>query len=72
MLTAMYRTIATEIAKHVGLVENVISASSLKLLIRSNPIEAAEAVDEQRFAEVYPEEKYTIVKSFQPQNALLA
>jgi H+-transporting ATPase len=66
MLTGDALPIAREIAKDVGLGENVISASDLKALIKENPIEATEAAEEtDGFAEIYPEDKYTIVKSFQ-------
>jgi H+-transporting ATPase len=66
MLTGDALPIAKEIAKNVGLGENVISASDLKALIKENPIEATEAAEENDgFAEIYPEDKYTIVKSLQ-------
>lgn len=66
MLTGDALPIAKEIAKNVGLGENVINASELKTRIQEDPIKAgeeAEATD--GFAEVYPEDKYTIVKSLQ-------
>lgn len=66
MLTGDALPIAKEIASEVGLSENVISASALKALIKENPIEAAEAAEKNDgYAEVYPEDKYTIVKSLQ-------
>jgi H+-transporting ATPase len=66
MLTGDALPIAREIAKDVGLGENVISASDLKALIKENPIEATEAAEKtDGFAEIYPEDKYTIVKSLQ-------
>jgi H+-transporting ATPase len=66
MLTGDALPIAKEIAKDVGLGENVIKASDLKGLISENAIEAAQAAEKSGgFAEIYPEDKYTIVKSLQ-------
>jgi len=66
MLTGDALPVAREIAREVGLGENIIGASDLKALIKANPIEAAEAAERSvGFAEVYPEDKYTIVKSLQ-------
>ncbi len=66
MLTGDALPIAREIAKDIGLGENVIKASDLKGLISENAIEAAQAAEKSDgFAEIYPEDKYTIVKSLQ-------
>jgi H+-transporting ATPase len=66
MLTGDALPIAREIAKEVGLGENVIRVSDLNELIKENPIEAGEAAEKTTgFAEIYPEDKYTIVKSLQ-------
>jgi len=66
MLTGDALPIAKEIAKDVGLGENVIKASDLKGLISENVIEAAQTAEKSGgFAEIYPEDKYTIVKSLQ-------
>jgi H+-transporting ATPase len=66
MLTGDALPIAREIAKDIGLGEDVIKASDLKGLISENPIEAAQTVEKSDgFAEIYPEDKYTIVKSLQ-------
>lgn len=66
MLTGDALPIAREIAKDIGLGENVIKASDLKGLISENAIEAAQAAEKSDgFAEVYPEDKYAIVKSLQ-------
>jgi len=68
MLTGDALPIAKEIAKDVGLRENIIRISDLKEFINDNPIGAVEEVEESDgFAEVYPEDKYTIVKSLQAQ-----
>ena len=68
MLTGDALPIAKEIAKDVGLGENVIKASDLKGLINENAIEAAQTAEKSGgFAEIYPEDKYTIVKSLQVQ-----
>jgi H+-transporting ATPase len=66
MLTGDALPIAKETAANIGLGENVISASTLKDLIKENSLEAAEAAEKSAgFAEIYPEDKYTIVKSLQ-------
>ena len=66
MLTGDALPIAKEIAKDAGLGENVIKASDLKGLINEDAIEAAQAAEKSDgFAEIYPEDKYTIVKSLQ-------
>jgi H+-transporting ATPase len=66
MLTGDALPIAREIASNVGLGQNVTKAAELKEFIRENSIQAAEAADKSDgFAEIYPEDKYTIVKSLQ-------
>jgi H+-transporting ATPase len=66
MLTGDALPIAKEIAKDVGLGENVMKATHLEQLKRESPLEAAEAAEKSSgFAEIYPEGKYTIVKSLQ-------
>jgi len=66
MLTGDTLPIAREIAKDVDLGENVIRISDLKELIKKNPVKAAEEAEKSDgFAEIYPEDKYTIVKSLQ-------
>ena len=66
MLTGDALPIAKEIAADVGLGDNIIRAADLKEFIKENAIEAAEAADKSDgFAEIYPEDKYTIVKSLQ-------
>ena len=66
MLTGDALPIAREIAADVGLGDNVIRAADLKELIKENAIDAAQAADKSDgFAEIYPEDKYTIVRSLQ-------
>jgi len=66
MLTGDALPIAKEIAKDVGLGENVIKAADLKEFLKESPIKAAEEADRSNgFAEIYPEDKYLIVKSLQ-------
>jgi H+-transporting ATPase len=66
MLTGDALPIAKEIAKDVGLGENVMKASHLEQLKKESPLEAADAAEKTSgFAEIYPEGKYTIVKSLQ-------
>jgi H+-transporting ATPase len=66
MLTGDALPIATEIAEDVALGKNIIKASDLKGFMKENPIKAAEVAEtSDGFAEIYPEDKYTIVKSLQ-------
>jgi H+-transporting ATPase len=66
MLTGDALPIAKEIAKDVGLGENVMRASDLAQIKKDSPLDAAEAAEKSSgFAEIYPEGKYTIVKSLQ-------
>jgi H+-transporting ATPase len=66
VLTGDALAIAREIATDVGLGDRIIRAADLKERIKENVIEAAEAADQSAgFAEVYPEDKYAIVKSLQ-------
>ena len=66
MLTGDALPIATEIAEDVGLGENVIKSGDLKECIKEDVLEAQEAAEKSDvFAEVFPEDKYTIVKSLQ-------
>jgi H+-transporting ATPase len=66
MLTGDALPIAREIAKDVELGENITKASDLKGFIKENPIKAVEVAEKSDgFAEIYPEDKYTIVRSLQ-------
>jgi H+-transporting ATPase len=66
MLTGDALPIAKEIAKDVGLGENVIRVADLKEFVKEDPIKATEAAEKSDgFAEIFPEDKYTIVKSLQ-------
>ena len=66
MLTGDASPIAREIAKSVGLGENIVKASDLETLIKENPVKAAEVAEKSEgIAEIYPEDKYAIVKSLQ-------
>jgi H+-transporting ATPase len=66
MLTGDALPIAKEIAEDIGLGENVMKAADLKACIKEDAMEAQEAAEKSDvFAEVFPEDKYTIVKSLQ-------
>jgi H+-transporting ATPase len=66
MLTGDALPIAKEIAKDIGLGENVMKAGDLKERIKEDVLEAQEVAEKSDvFAEVFPEDKYTIVKSLQ-------
>ena len=66
MLTGDALPIAKEIARVVGIGDRIVKASELKALATTDQAKAAELVEESDgFAEVYPEDKYLIVKNFQ-------
>jgi len=66
MMTGDALPIAKEVAKEVGLGEHVIKAAELKALMENDLRRAGEiAENSDGFAEVYPEDKYVIVKSLQ-------
>ncbi|MCW4046322.1 MAG: plasma-membrane proton-efflux P-type ATPase [Candidatus Bathyarchaeota archaeon] len=66
MLTGDALPIAKEISKGIDLGENVIRAADLKECNKEDAMEAqGEAEKSEVFAEVYPEDKYAIVKSLQ-------
>ncbi len=66
MLTGDALPIAREIAAAVGLGPNLSRASDLEHLASQDPSKAAEIAEKSDgFAEIYPEGKYTVVKSLQ-------
>jgi len=66
MLTGDALPIAREVAKEVGLGENVSRVAELEELAKENAAQAAEVAERSDgFAEIYPEGKYTVVKSLQ-------
>jgi H+-transporting ATPase len=65
MLTGDALPIAREISNQVGLGNSLVSASDLKKEVEQPPRAAEVAEKSSGFAEVYPEDKYLIVKSFQ-------
>ncbi|MGA9347986.1 MAG: plasma-membrane proton-efflux P-type ATPase [Anaerolineae bacterium] len=66
MLTGDALPIAKEVAKEVGLGENVSRVAELEELAKENAVQAAEVAERSDgFAEIYPEGKYTVVKSLQ-------
>jgi len=66
MLTGDALPVAKEMAKEVGLGENVDRISELEELAKENAAQAAEVAERSAgFAEIYPEGKYTVVKSLQ-------
>lgn len=72
MLTGDAVPIAKEIAKEIGLGDKIVSSSKIKDLKTENPIEAANTAEESDvFAEVYPEDKYIIVKSLQAKEHII-
>ncbi|MBO3808817.1 MAG: HAD-IC family P-type ATPase [Candidatus Brockarchaeota archaeon] len=66
MMTGDALPIAKETAKEIGLGNNVVKASELKELMKDDQSKAGEIAEgSSGFAEVYPEDKYVIVKSLQ-------
>jgi H+-transporting ATPase len=66
ILTGDALPIAKEIATDVGLGANIIRAADLKECLKENAVKATEAaVNSDGFAEIFPEDKYAIVKSLQ-------
>jgi H+-transporting ATPase len=66
MLTGDALPIAKETAKNVGLGERIILVSNLKAAIKKDVLFVGEEVQRSDgFAEVYPEDKYAIVKNLQ-------
>ena len=66
MLTGDAVAIAKEVAAEIGLGERIIRASDLKKFVEENAIEAAQTAEKSDgFAEIYPEDKYAIVRSLQ-------
>jgi H+-transporting ATPase len=66
MLTGDALPIAMEIGKALGIGEHISRMSDLKDLLKADPVAALRQVEQSDgFAEVYPEDKYTIVRSLQ-------
>jgi H+-transporting ATPase len=66
MLTGDALPIARDVARGVGLGENVSRVSELEEMGKKDPALAAEAAEKSDgFAEIYPEGKYVVVKSLQ-------
>ncbi|MGI0046003.1 MAG: plasma-membrane proton-efflux P-type ATPase [Nitrosotalea sp.] len=66
MLTGDSLPIAREIAEQIRLGETITNMSSLNQLLNSNPEKASESIEKSDgFAEIYPEDKYRIVKNLQ-------
>ena len=66
MLTGDALPIAKEIARAVGIGDRIVKSTELKELAKSDSAKAAELAEKSNgFAEVYPKDKYLIVKNFQ-------
>jgi len=66
MLTGDAEPIAKEISKEIGLGERVVTGSKPKELKVKDPVTAANIAEESDiFAEIYLEDKYTVVKGLQ-------
>lgn len=63
MITGDNIVIAKEVAKQVGLRDRILPANEFKHMMSEEVVEALEDVD--GLAEVYPEDKYHVVKSLQ-------
>ena len=72
MLTGDALPIARETARQVGLSDAITTASDFKKMIKEKPDKASEiAWESDGFAEIYPEDKYLIVKSLQKKNHIV-
>ena len=72
MLTGDALPIAKEIADKVGIEKNIVKAPDLKKYAKENLIKAAEIAEKSDgFAEIYPEDKYIIVKSLQSKSHIV-
>jgi H+-transporting ATPase len=73
MLTGDALPIAKETAKNVGLGERIVRVSSLKVNSKKDScfVEMGMIQESDGFAEVYPEDKYTIVKSLQDSGCIV-
>ncbi|MEM0128243.1 MAG: plasma-membrane proton-efflux P-type ATPase [Thermoplasmatales archaeon] len=66
MLTGDAEAIAREISRTIGLGDKTVTGATIKELKNKDPVRGANMVEESSvFAEIYPEDKYTIVKSLQ-------
>ncbi|MGZ8839835.1 MAG: plasma-membrane proton-efflux P-type ATPase, partial [Candidatus Aminicenantales bacterium] len=66
MLTGDALPIAMEIARDLGIGQGISRMSDLKDLLKTDPAAALRQMEKSAgFAEVYPEDKYTIVRSLQ-------
>ncbi|OPY25323.1 MAG: Copper-exporting P-type ATPase B [Methanocella sp. PtaU1.Bin125] len=66
MLTGDALPVATEVAKEIGLGAEIVRMGDLKKLRASSPEKAEEIIARSNgFAEIYPEDKYLIVKDLQ-------
>lgn len=72
MLTGDALPIAREIANKVGIGENIVKAPDLKKYAKENLTKASEIAEKSDgFAEIYPEDKYIIVKSLQSKSHIV-
>lgn len=72
MLTGDALTIAKEIANKVGIGDNIVKAPDMKKYAKENLTKASEIAEKSDgFAEIYPEDKYIIVKSLQSKNHIV-
>lgn len=69
MLTGDALPIAVQTATEVGLGKNIVRAADLRRVAREDIVRAGELAEEgDGFAEIYPEDKYGIVRALQARN----
>ena len=73
MLTGDSLPIAKEIGKEIGLdYDKIVSGNELRELLKSDPDRARKLINESEiFAEIYPEDKYYIVKNLQEKKEIV-
>jgi len=69
MLTGDALPVAVQISKEIGMGGNITRISDLKQVLSENSLEATSVIEiSDGFAEILPEDKYTIIKALQGKN----
>ena len=72
MLTGDALPVAVEISKEIGMPGNIVRISDVKQMLSEKDRNIMEMIERSDgFAEIYPEDKYTIIKAFQDTNHIV-